>query len=107
MPVTLTIKRVPERLAQQLRTRAARHHRSLQGELLVILGAAVETAPSAAEPEAPSYDVKHVARTTKAPVHGRRLTLRELWERSQRLGAKSRSESAAIVRSLRDERYRR
>lgn len=107
MPVTLTIKQVPERLAHKLRTRAAGHHRSLQGELMVILNEAVEEAPKAAEPDAPSYDAKRVVRTKKAPVHGRRLTLRELWERSQRLGAKSRSESATIVRSLRDERYRR
>lgn len=107
MPVTLTIKQVPERLAQKLRTRAAGHHRSLQGELMVILNEAVEKTTIAAEPEAPSYDVKRVARTKKMPVHGRRLTLSELWERAQRLGAKSRSESSAIVRSLRDERYRR
>jgi plasmid stability protein len=37
MPVSLSIKNVPDAVAQQLRRRAARHHRSLQGELLAIL----------------------------------------------------------------------
>jgi antitoxin FitA len=35
--VNLSIKNVPEDLANKLRQRAARHHRSLQGELLAIL----------------------------------------------------------------------
>lgn len=33
----LSIKQVPERLAEKLRQRAARNHRSLQGELMSIL----------------------------------------------------------------------
>ena len=37
MNVNLSIKDVPEALAQQLRERAARHHRSLQGELMAII----------------------------------------------------------------------
>ena len=37
MPVTLSIKNVPDQLAEKLRARAARRHRSLQGELLAIL----------------------------------------------------------------------
>jgi len=37
MPVTLSIKNVPDRLAEALRRRATRRHRSLQGELLAIL----------------------------------------------------------------------
>jgi len=39
MPVTLTIKNVPEQLAEQLRLLAAAHHRSLQGELMAIVEA--------------------------------------------------------------------
>jgi len=35
--VNLSIKNVPEDLANKLRQRAAKHHRSLQGELLAIL----------------------------------------------------------------------
>lgn len=37
MPVDLSVKRVPDELADQLRERAKRHHRSLQGELRAIL----------------------------------------------------------------------
>lgn len=105
MPVTLTIKQVPDRLAQKLRTRAAANHRSLQGELMAILSEAVEHAPRAAEPEPPAYHVKRPPR--KVAAHGPRLTLEELWERSHRLGPKSPSESAKSVRQLRDGRHRR
>jgi plasmid stability protein len=41
MTVTLSIKNVPDALAERLRRRAATHHRSLQGELLAILEEAV------------------------------------------------------------------
>ena len=37
MSVTLSIKNVPEDLAEDLRTRARRNHRSLQAELLALL----------------------------------------------------------------------
>lgn len=41
MPVSLSIKNVPEDLLEQLRSRAEAHHRSLQRELLSILEEAV------------------------------------------------------------------
>jgi plasmid stability protein len=41
MPVNLSIKNVPDDLAEALRERARLAHRSLQGELLVILGEAI------------------------------------------------------------------
>ena len=106
MPVTLTIKQVPERLAAKLRERAAASHRSLQGELMAILEEAVSAPLHTAEPQS-SYKVKRAPRVKQVPAHGTRLTLDELWERSKRLGPKSKSESKAIVRDLRDERYRR
>jgi hypothetical protein len=105
MAVTLTVKQVPERIAQKLRARAAANHRSLQGELMVILTEAVAEAPTVCEPQAPPYVVERTP--TSVPGHGRRLSLRELWERSRRLGPKSESESAGIVRTARDERHRR
>jgi plasmid stability protein len=37
MPVNLSIKNVPDHLAEEVRKRAAKHHRSLQGELISIL----------------------------------------------------------------------
>ena len=104
VPVTLTIKNVPDRLAEKLRARAAASHRSLQGELMSILNEAIAAGSTANEP-APAYQVKKAAKEPAA--HGRRLTLRELWERARRLGATSPGESAAIIRALRDERHRR
>jgi plasmid stability protein len=110
MPVTLTIKQVPERIAERLRARAAASHRSLQGELMAILEAAVPPASSVAEPKpAPYAPRRENRRTTGADpgAHGRKLTLAELWERSRALGGPSKSESAAIVRTMRDERHGR
>jgi plasmid stability protein len=46
MPVNLSIKNVPDSLAERLRRRARRNRRSLQGELLTILEEA--TRPPAA-----------------------------------------------------------
>jgi plasmid stability protein len=37
MPVNLSVKNVPDHIAERLRQRAAKHHRSLQGELIAIL----------------------------------------------------------------------
>lgn len=45
---TLTIKDVPESLAQRLRERAARNHRSLQGELMSIIEQAAQEDAAAA-----------------------------------------------------------
>ncbi len=41
MPVNLSIKNAPDDVVQRLRERAERHHRSLQGELMAIIEAAV------------------------------------------------------------------
>ena len=77
---------------------------------MAILEDSVFQSPAQAmQPEPPTYVVMRTSKriSRKAPVHGRRLTLDELWERSRRLGPKSKSESTAIVRALRDERYGR
>jgi plasmid stability protein len=42
MPINLSIKNAPDRVVQRLRERAERHHRSLQGELMAIIEAAVQ-----------------------------------------------------------------
>ena len=108
MAVTLTIKQVPGRLAERLRTRAAANHRSLQGELMAMLEAALEVSGKLEQPGA-AYPVRKIrrARTTALPMHGRRLTLAELWELSKTVGPPSKSESTAIIRKMRDERYGR
>ena len=56
MSISLSIKNVPDELVAALRARAARNHRSIQGELMAILEEAV--APS--ESLSPSAVLKRV-----------------------------------------------
>lgn len=56
MAVNLSIKEVPEDLAERLRQRAARHHRSLQGELMAIIEQAVGN--EAAAPAATAWGLE-------------------------------------------------
>lgn len=110
MPVTLTIKQVPDRVADKLRLRAAASHRSLQGELMAILEEAASLGTyQARQPEPAPYSAAPSARSSSkpAPAHGKRMTLSKLWERARRLGPPSKSESTTLVRKLRDERYGR
>jgi len=76
--VNLSIKTAPDQVVERLRRRAKRHHRSLQGELMAIIEAAVrEDQP-----------------TTPADV------LAEV----RRLGLETPSEAAALIRADRDGR---
>ncbi len=78
MPVNLSIKNVPDELAERLRRRAARRHRSLQGELMVIL----EESVSASEP----------------------LTPAEVLRRIRKMGLRTPTESVSMVRAVRHAR---
>lgn len=53
---SLSIKDVPEPLAEKLRQRAARNHRSLQGELMAILDAATGTSAAQRSPDSPKFE---------------------------------------------------
>jgi plasmid stability protein len=75
MTVSLSIKNMPDDLAQRLKERAARNHRSLQGELMAIIDDAVR------------------------PVR----SIGELARYVDRLGIKTPRESARIVRKDRDD----
>lgn len=77
MPVNLSVKNVPDHLVEELRSRAKRNHRSLQGELMSILEEA--TTP-------------------------RKLSLYELRQRVKYLGIQTGDESTAWIRELRDAR---
>ena len=82
MTVTLSIKKVPDELAQRLRERAARNHRSLQGELMAVL------------------------ESVAAPLPAFRID--EIYAHVLASGVKTpRGESAAIIRADRDGRPRR
>lgn len=78
MPVTLSVKNVPNKLAERLRQRAARNHRSLQGELMAIL-------EEAAQPT---------------------LTIEEVAEIVKKLGLRTPAESVDMIRADRDGRHR-
>lgn len=110
MPVDFSVKRVPDPVARRLRERAARHHRSLQRELLCILesAAAEEGQGRVAEPGSRRYVAVPVsAPRVGARRHKGRLSLDELWERARRLGGPIAGEaSASIVRRDRDARSR-
>ncbi len=75
--VTLSVKNVPKDLAKRLRERAERNHRSLQGELLAIL--------------------------TEA---GTVTSVSDLAALVKRIGLRTPSESASIIRADRDARSR-
>ena len=49
MPVSLSIKAVPDELVERLRRRAEGNHRSLQRELMAIVEAAVQSLPPATQ----------------------------------------------------------
>lgn len=79
MPVNISIKNAPDDLAAALKRRAKLNHRSMQREVVAILEEAVRTP--------------------------RRLTPLELLAEVRKLGLQTPSESADIVRRMRDERY--
>jgi plasmid stability protein len=89
MTVNLSVKNVPEELAELLRQRAARNRRSLQRELLSILEAAVGRSTGSSAPSSPPRAA---------------LTIDELAEISQRLFPSGTESSVAYLRQLRDER---
>lgn len=114
MTITLTIKQVPNALADGLRRRAATNHRSQQRELLLILERAVAddlaSGPRVAEPAPSAYAVKvstvKRGKGTRTAAMGK-LSLEQLWQRARRIGAAMPDESAAIVRRDRDARHGR
>jgi plasmid stability protein len=81
MPVSFSIKNVPDDVAEKLRRRAAQRHRSLQGELLATLEESVAE--------------EHM------------LTPVEFIRRLKTLGLETPSESAVFVREDRDADSRR
>lgn len=88
MPVNLSVKNVPDALAERLRARAERNRRSLQRELLSILEAATDE------------------RTAPVPLAPppRTLSIDEVVERSRKLFPGGTASSLQYIRSLRDSR---
>jgi plasmid stability protein len=78
MGVNISIKNVPPEKLEQLKQRAKRNHRSLQGELLALIDEAVTSPP------------KQI------------VTIEELAENARRLGLKTPSDSVPMIREDRD-----
>jgi len=78
MPTNLSVKNVPDELMKRLRQRAARHHRSLQGELMAIIEESVRS--------------------------NEHLTPEKLLAQVRNLGLRTASESMKMIRADRDAR---
>lgn len=107
MGVNLSIKGVPDELAEVLRQRAARNHRSLQGELMAILEAAArEAGPGMpAEGRAVQALPDSVQRLLRPPRGTRRIE--DLVESSRSRSPRPITDfgsSVDIIRQMRDER---
>ena len=89
MGVNLSVKNVPDALAEQLRARAERNRRSLQRELLSILEAAVD---------------KRVSTATLVPAPPRHLSIEEAAERARKLFPRGTRSSVDFIRAMRDSR---
>jgi hypothetical protein len=112
MPVSLSIKNVPDELAEALRERAKRSHRSVQGELMAIVEEALrrppfaaqvrETAPAWRQADAPPSEGEIRARLKR---EGRTFTVTDLYDYVQSLGIQTPDEATAMIRQMRDERH--
>ena len=89
MTVNLSIKNVPDTLAEALRTRAECNHRSLQGELMSILEQA--TGQQAAQ-----------SRVVSARAY---LSIDEVATRASALFTQGTPDSVELLRAMRDGRY--
>jgi plasmid stability protein len=78
MPASLSIKNVPDAVVERLRARAARHRRSLQGELLDLVERAADEVPT--------------------------ISARDVYERIRKLNLPAGERSTDIIRDMRDAR---
>lgn len=97
MSVSFSVKNIPEALAERLRVRAARNHRSLQGELLAILEAAAnEVLPTRVE-----LSLNSGQNQGSRSVEDTLQRLRTLFPTP----AQGVVSSASLIRQMRDGRY--
>jgi len=67
MPLNLSVKNAPDEIVKRLKERAARHHRSLQGELMAILEAAAYEEPRPLTPQEVLALVRAAGTSTPSP----------------------------------------
>lgn len=107
MPVTLSIKNVPDKVARRLREQAERNHRSLQGELLSLVERAAEAQPFidlnlsrqhlVASPSESALMIRN-------DRDGRRFTVEDLYDYVSSLGKGTPNEATAWIRQARSSR---
>lgn len=102
MPSNLSVKNVPEPVLAALRARAARNRRSLQGELMCILEAAV-LAPEHAAPQT-AAQAAHPARQATTTEAMDRISIDTLAARAKQLFPAGTPSSVDFVRAMRDGR---
>ena len=93
MGVSFSVKNIPEELAQRLRLRAERNHRSLQGELMAIL----EAAASEDLPAITGASENRGTRRVEDSLQG--------WRTLFPVPLRSTVSSARLIRQMRDGRY--
>lgn len=105
----LSIKSVPESLAESLRQRAARNHRSLQGELMAILEEAVGRRPlHVVQPGPPSQDWRtRLEALSSSTLPKGEKDAEQIVADMRRAHPKPRNapSSTEIIRRMRDEHY--
>lgn len=94
---TLSIKNVPESLLIKLRERAARYHRSVQGELMALLSAGVESGPGEAVASTPTPTAR---RSGSRSIEEIAAEHRDRWKKPFKRGPLA----VAMIRAERDSR---
>ncbi len=103
---SLSIKDVPEPLLKAIRLRAARHHRSLQGELMALLEAAAASPPAESVRQDDAL-VRGASRRKTAAENSLRsfATAAAAFRRRFPEPLGESMESARLVREMRDTHY--
>ncbi|MEK6591917.1 MAG: Arc family DNA-binding protein [Pseudomonadota bacterium] len=101
MTINLSIKNVPDAVADALRARAERNHRSLQGELMAIL----EHSVSGPASQGPTIAARTAAPRTVPAQNTPKLSIDEVAARAAKLFPKGTASSVNFIREMRDGRY--
>lgn len=106
MAINLSIKNVPDAVADALRARAEQNHRSLQGELMAILERSVSDPVTETPAVGARADVARAAPAQNTPgVATPKLSIDEVAARATKLFPKGTPNSADFIRAMRDGRY--
>lgn len=95
--LNLSIRNVPDDVADLLKARAQRNHRSVQGEIMAILEDAISGGPGLREQQ------RAFLREDQQPTSdARKLTVREIAQWARKAGLKTAPDSVQMIRDDRD-----